>query len=281
MRGEMGSGPELPGSIAEPSRVVMRGLIDGRMRARGSHPLYSSSERNLLLSGLQGHERHGLLGLLSEHRSSRRSEGGRHSVIGDIRLALAPVGGLPIRRFPGNAGPSRRGEFLPRLPNGIPRGVALPWAVRRLRARFWLGGFPLGPGQRIQHVLQFAARLAERHLVISGFGRPRHRGHGALSILLSARRGQVGRHGRIRYVRFRATPERVACRVRPRGDHRVQPLCDIRVRLSEVVISACGSGHVHITNPFGHIVSLLAEVGIRSVDEFGILRVRRGRKVAE
>lgn len=144
-----------------------------------------------------------------------------------------------------------------------------------------MGGLPLRPCKRIQHVLHFAARLAERHLIISGFGRPRHCGHGALSILLSAWRRQVGRHRRIRHVRFRAAPERVTSRIGPRGNHCVKPLRDIRVRLCEGVISTCGSGHVHITNPLSHIVSFLAEVGIRSVDEFGILRVRRRRKVAK
>lgn len=113
MLGEMGPCPKLPSGIAEPTGVVMRRLIDGRMWTWGSHPLHSSSQRDALLSGLNGHEGHGLLSLLPEHRSPGRSEGGRHSIVGDVGLALAPVGPLPIGRFPGNAGPSWRRELFP------------------------------------------------------------------------------------------------------------------------------------------------------------------------
>jgi hypothetical protein len=125
VRGQMGPWPELSGGVAKGK--VWR-LVGGGMRPACSHPLHGSPQRDSLLaaSGL-GDEAHGLLGLLAQQRSPRGSERGRHGVVCNIGLALAPVRGLPLGGLPFRESPSGGREVLGRSANGETRGVALSW----------------------------------------------------------------------------------------------------------------------------------------------------------
>jgi hypothetical protein len=140
---------------------------------------------------------------------------------------------------------------------------------------------PPGASQGVEHALDFAHGFPERDLVVFRLGVPCHGVHGAQSVHGLAGRCHVGRHGRVCDIGLGAPPERVAGRVRPSGDLHVEPLRDVRGGFSEVPVSARRSGHVHIADPFCHVVPLLAEVRVGRLGDLGVLGVRRRRKVAE